>query len=135
MNNVGEAFFSSPIDPSDSAKDWGRSDDDQRHRLVVNGSVNSPMAPATTAWEHVSHGFQLGGMLQDYSAPALQHHLGPCQFAGTDGTSARRRRNRIAELRRPARHVYSAQRGNRQRLLRAEPPPESRVSDHSRREA
>ena len=36
-NNVGEFFFSSPIDPFDLSKDWGRSDDDQRHRLVVNG--------------------------------------------------------------------------------------------------
>ena len=35
MNNVGEFFFSSPIDPFDLSKDWGRSDDDQRHRLVV----------------------------------------------------------------------------------------------------
>ncbi len=34
MNNVGEAFFSSPIDPTDLSKDWGRSDNDQRHRLV-----------------------------------------------------------------------------------------------------
>ena len=33
MNNVGEAFFSAPIDPFDLSKDWGRSDDDQRHRL------------------------------------------------------------------------------------------------------
>ena len=39
MNNVGEFFFSSPIDPFDLSKDWGRSDDDQRHRLVVNGAV------------------------------------------------------------------------------------------------
>ena len=46
MNNVGEVFFSSPIDPFDISKDWGRSDDDQRHRLVVNGAVNTPMAPA-----------------------------------------------------------------------------------------
>ena len=29
---------------------------------------NSPMAPAKTAWGHVSHGFQLGGMLQ-YDSP------------------------------------------------------------------
>ena len=41
MNNVGEFFFSSPIDPFDLSKDWGRSDDDQRHRLVFNGSVNT----------------------------------------------------------------------------------------------
>ena len=39
MNNVGEAFFSSPVDPTDIMRDWGRSDDDQRHRLVINGTV------------------------------------------------------------------------------------------------
>ena len=68
MNNVGENFFSSPIDPFDISKDWGRSDDDQRHRLVFTGCVNTSMAPARTAWERVSHGFQLSGMLQAYSA-------------------------------------------------------------------
>ena len=46
MNDVGEAFFSSPIDPTDIMRDWGRSDDDQRHRLVINGTVNTSMAPA-----------------------------------------------------------------------------------------
>ena len=40
-NNVGEFFFSSPIDPFDLEKDWGRSDDDQRHRLVVHAAVNT----------------------------------------------------------------------------------------------
>ena len=35
MNNVGEAFFNGPIDPLDIDSDWGPSDDDQRHRLVV----------------------------------------------------------------------------------------------------
>lgn len=29
-------------------KDWGRSDNDQRHRLVVSASVNSPMTRGTT---------------------------------------------------------------------------------------
>ena len=41
MNNVGEFFFSSPIDPFDLSKDWGRSDDDQRHRLVISGAVHT----------------------------------------------------------------------------------------------
>lgn len=68
MNNVGEFFFSSPIDPFDLSKDWGRSDDDQRHRLVINGAVHSSMEPATTTWERISHGFQVSGMLQAYSA-------------------------------------------------------------------
>src|SRR5262249_7829976 len=38
MDDVGEFFFSQPIDPFDLSRDWGRSDDDQRHRLVVDGS-------------------------------------------------------------------------------------------------
>ncbi len=42
MNNLGEAFFSSPIDPFDLSKDWGRSDNDQRHRLAINGTVQTP---------------------------------------------------------------------------------------------
>ncbi|MEZ5319930.1 MAG: TonB-dependent receptor, partial [Vicinamibacterales bacterium] len=48
-NNVGEAFFNGPIDPFDLAKDLGRSDGDQRHRLVVTGAVRTPAGPATTA--------------------------------------------------------------------------------------
>jgi carboxypeptidase family protein len=55
MANVGEFFFSSPIDPFDLSKDWGRSDDDQRHRLVVNGAVTV-------------YGFQLSGLVQSYSS-------------------------------------------------------------------
>ena len=67
-NNVGEFFFSSPIDPFDLSKDRGRSDDDQRHRLVVSGAINSPKEPTMTTWERLSHGFQLSGMLQASSA-------------------------------------------------------------------
>ena len=85
MNNVGEVFFSSPIDPFDLSKDWGRSDDDQRHRLVVNGAVHSSMAPATTAWEHLSHGFQLSGMLQAYSALPFNITSGVTTIQGTAG--------------------------------------------------
>ena len=85
MNNVGEAFFSSPIDPSDIMRDWGRSDDDQRHRLVVNGSVNSSMAAASTLWERLSHGFQLSGMLQYYSALPFNITSGLVSLQGPTG--------------------------------------------------
>ena len=51
MNNVGEFFFSSPIDPTDLSKDWGRSDNDQRHKLVMNGAVNTSTEPADSAWD------------------------------------------------------------------------------------
>jgi hypothetical protein len=72
MNNVGEAFFSSPIDPTDLSKDWGRSDNDQRNRLVVNGT-----APV--------YGFQLSGMLQAYSAPPFNITSGVTTVQGTAG--------------------------------------------------
>jgi hypothetical protein len=83
MNDLGEAFFSSPIDPTDISRDWGRSDDDQRHRLVMDGTLNTSMAPATTAWEHLSHGFQLSGMLQYYSSLPFNVVSGVANMQGT----------------------------------------------------
>src|SRR5258705_1319619 len=50
MNDVGENFFSGPIDPFDLSKDRGRSDDDQRHRLVVTGGLRSSTEPAGKGW-------------------------------------------------------------------------------------
>ncbi len=94
MNDLGEAFFSSPIDPTDIKRDWGRSDDDQRHRLVIDGTVNTPMAPATTLWEHVSHGFQVSGMVQYYSSLPFNIVSGVANLQGTtsrplaDGSTA-----------------------------------------------
>jgi hypothetical protein len=85
MNNVGEFFFSSPIDPFDLNKDWGRSDDDQRHRLVINGAINSPMGPAQTAWERISHGFQLSSMIQAYSSLPFNIVSGVTTVQGTTG--------------------------------------------------
>jgi hypothetical protein len=83
MNDVGEAFFSSPIDPTDVKRDWGRSDDDQRHRLVINGSVNTPMSPATTGWERLTHGFQVSTILQYYSALPFNIVSGVPNLQGT----------------------------------------------------
>ena len=83
MNDLGEAFFSAPIDPTDIMRDWGRSDDDQRHRLVINGTVNTPMSPATTAWERISHGFRVSSMLQYYSALPFNITSGVANLQGT----------------------------------------------------
>jgi hypothetical protein len=85
MNNVGEFFFSSPIDPFDLEKDWGRSDDDQRHRLVVHAAVNTPRTPGTSLWTHLSHGFQLSGSLQYYSHLPLNITSGVTTVQGTAG--------------------------------------------------
>ena len=107
MNDVGEAFFSSPIDPTDIMRDWGRSDDDQRHRLVINGTVNTPMSPATTAWERISHGFQVSSMLQVLLGAAVQHHVRSGQPAGNDQPAAGGRLAVGPELRRARSRVHS----------------------------
>ena len=85
MNNVGENFFSGPIDPFDLSKDWGRSDDDQRHRLVLNGAVNTSMEPASTAWQLLTHGFQLSTLLQSYSTLPFNITSGVTTVQGTAG--------------------------------------------------
>jgi hypothetical protein len=72
LNNVGEAFFSSPIDLFNIWRDYGRSDDDQRHRVVVDGMIHS-------------HGFELSGMMQYYSALPLNITSGVTTIQGTAG--------------------------------------------------
>lgn len=85
MNNVGEAFFNGPVDPFDLSKDWARSDDDQRHRLVVSGAIGTPSAPATTPLQKVMHGFQLSWMVQYYSALPFNVTTGANTLQGTAG--------------------------------------------------
>jgi hypothetical protein len=71
-NNVGEFFFSSPINPYNIWQDYGRSDDDQRHRVVFQGALHGP-------W-----GFQLSGMLQYYSTLPLNLTTGATTIQGTN---------------------------------------------------
>jgi hypothetical protein len=85
MNNLGEAFFNAPTDPGNAMNDWGRSDNDQRHRLVVSASVNSPMAHGTTMWEHVSHGFLASAVIQYYSSLPFNIVSGVNSLQGTAG--------------------------------------------------
>jgi hypothetical protein len=83
LDNVGEFFFSSPIDNSNIWRDYGRSDDDQRHRLVFDGTIHTSMAAAKNTWERLSHGFQLSGMLQYYSTLPLNITTGSNTIQGT----------------------------------------------------
>lgn len=85
FNNVGEAFFNGPIDPTDVSKDWGRSDDDIRHKVVVSGSVNTSSEPAKTFWEHLSHDFTVSGVWQHYSALPFNITSGVTTIQGTAG--------------------------------------------------
>jgi Carboxypeptidase regulatory-like domain/TonB dependent receptor-like, beta-barrel len=83
LNNVGETFFASPIDPFDLSKDWGRSDNDRRHSLVILGTIGTPVSPANTVWEKLSHGFQLSTMVQAYSALPFNITTGANTIQGT----------------------------------------------------
>ena len=68
LDDVSEFFFSSPLNNYNVHQDWGRSDDDQRHRLVFDATIHTSMGPANSLWERLSHGFELSGILSYYSA-------------------------------------------------------------------
>jgi len=71
LDNVGEFFFSSPLNMYNIWQDYGRSDDDQRHRLVFDGAID------------LTHGFQFSGMLQYYSTLPLNITTGANTIQGT----------------------------------------------------
>jgi hypothetical protein len=85
LDNVGEFFFSSPIDLFNIWQDYGRSDDDQRHRLVVDGAIHTSRAPARNTWQRITRGFELSAMLQYYSALPLNITSGITTVQGTAG--------------------------------------------------
>ena len=83
LDDVGEFFFSSPINNFDIWQDYGRSDDDQRHRVVFDGTIHTSLAAAKSTWEHVTHGFQLTTMLQYYSPLPFNITTGANTIQGT----------------------------------------------------
>ncbi len=83
LDNVGEFFFSSPINNLNIWQDYGRSDDDQRHRLVFDGSIHSSLSKASTTWERLSHGFSLNALFQYYSPLPFNITTGAQTIQGT----------------------------------------------------
>jgi hypothetical protein len=83
LDNVGEFFFSAPINNFNIWQDYGRSDDDQRHRLVFDGTIHSSLAKGNSAWERISHGFQLSSLLQYYSPLPFNITTGANTVQGT----------------------------------------------------
>jgi hypothetical protein len=67
IDDIGEFFFSSPINNFNPGQDRSRSDDDQRHRVVFSASVNSPTKTSAGWTDRLTHGWQLGAILQYYS--------------------------------------------------------------------
>jgi Carboxypeptidase regulatory-like domain/TonB dependent receptor len=83
LDDVGEFFFSSPLNNFNIWQDYGRSDDDQRHRLFFDGTVHSPLNRANTAWQHLTHGWELSALLQYYSALPFNITTGANTIQGT----------------------------------------------------
>ena len=85
LDNVGENFFSSPVNPYNIWQDYGRSDDDQRSRLAFEGTAHTGMGASKTAWEKLSHGFQFTTSVTAYSALPFNITSGVTTIQGTAG--------------------------------------------------
>lgn len=88
LNNVGEFFFSQPINHYNIWQDYGRSDDDQRHRFVFDGSIHSSLARPKNALQWLTNGFTLSTMLQYYSALPFNITTGANTVQGTGARPA-----------------------------------------------
>jgi hypothetical protein len=71
LDDVGEFFFSAPLNPYNIRQDYGRSDDDQHHRVAVSGTLHAPL------------GFEISGTLQYYSALPFNITTGAQTVQGT----------------------------------------------------
>ena len=61
IDDLGQSFQLGPTVQNNVRADRGNSDNDQRHRLVLSGETHTPRGPASSVWQHVSHGFTLSG--------------------------------------------------------------------------
>ncbi len=67
IDDVSYAFFSGPVNNYDPGEDRSISDDNQKHRVVVDGTLHTALGPANDLVGKLTHGFQLGGTLTYYS--------------------------------------------------------------------
>jgi hypothetical protein len=83
LDDVSEFFFSAPMNNYNIWQDYARSDDDQKFRLVWDGTVHTPLSKGNTTWQKFSHGFQLTAMMQYYSALPFNITTGANTIQGT----------------------------------------------------
>ncbi len=76
FDDVSEFFFSAPINNFNIHEDWGRSDDDQRHRLVFDTTVHSSMAKANYCLGAHQPWFSVKRHPAVLLASAVQYHDG-----------------------------------------------------------
>ncbi len=86
LDDVGEFFFSAPVNNFNIWQDYGRSDDDQRSRLAFEGSAHTSMAKAATSWQRLSYGFDLSPLsVTAYSPLPFNITTGSNTIQGTAG--------------------------------------------------
>jgi hypothetical protein len=67
IDDVSYAFFSGPVNNYDPGMDRSISDDNQKHRVVVDGTLHTVLGPADTLAGKFTHGWELGSTLTYYS--------------------------------------------------------------------
>ncbi len=67
IDDVSYAFFSGPVNNYDPGEDRSISDDNQKHRVVVDGTLHTSLEPPHTLVDRLTHGFQLSSSLTYYS--------------------------------------------------------------------
>jgi outer membrane receptor protein involved in Fe transport len=68
IDDVSEFFFSAPVNNYDIGEDRSLSDDNQKHRVVVDGTLHTSFEPGKGLAEKLTHGFEVAGTLTYYSA-------------------------------------------------------------------
>ena len=68
LDTSGNFFFSQPQDANDVAAERGRSDNDQRHRVVLSGTFTAPPAAADDGFRRLYKGWQLSYVFNYTSA-------------------------------------------------------------------
>jgi hypothetical protein len=68
LDDSGNFFFSTPQDNGNVRGDWGLSDNDQRHRLVVSGTQGTGAARGGPAWRRALANWQLAYIVSYGSA-------------------------------------------------------------------
>jgi hypothetical protein len=76
IDDAGNFFFSSPQNNFNIRDERGLSDNDQRHRLVVSGSLEVPSQAHTNGFQRALRDFQLGYIFTYASSPPFNVLLG-----------------------------------------------------------
>jgi hypothetical protein len=67
IDDVSYAFFSGPVNNYDPGEDRSISDDNQKHRVVINGTLHTSLERSNNLLGNLTHGFQLSSTLTYYS--------------------------------------------------------------------